>query len=181
MSTNTKLGLNREHSQRGAALVEYAFVLILFLSLLFGISGFGHALYVYHAINNAAKEGTRWAAVNGHNCNDDLTCDGTNGMNSGPATKPQIESYVAAHLPASLDASNATVTASFLADSGSPPVCTVAVADPTGSPGSTVGPFDNNPGCTVQVTVQYTYNFMFPLIHTSPVNMSVTSEMVIAH
>jgi len=57
MSTNTKLGLNRWRSQRGAALVEYAFVLILFLSLLFGISGFGHALYVYHAINNAAKEG----------------------------------------------------------------------------------------------------------------------------
>jgi Flp pilus assembly protein TadG len=181
MSTNTKLGLNRGRSQRGAALVEYAFVLILFLSLLFGISGFGHALYVYHAINNAAKEGTRWAAVNGHNCNNDLTCDGTNGMNNLPASKAQIESYVAAHLPPSLDSSSATVTANFLADSGSPPVCTVAVADPTGPPGSKVGPFDNYPGCTVQVTVQYTYNFMFPLIHTSPVNMSVTSEMVIAH
>src|SRR6266699_1591976 len=93
----------KRRGQRGAALVEYAFVLILFLSLLFGISGFGHALYVYHAINNAAKEGTRWAAVNGHNCNNDLTCDGTNGMNNLPASKAQIESYVSTHLPPSLD------------------------------------------------------------------------------
>jgi len=184
MSTNTKLGLNRWRSQRGAALVEYAFVLILFLSLLFGISGFGHALYVYHAINNAAKEGTRWAAVNGQTCKDDEdggTCNGTNGMNNGPASTDQIKAYVTAHLPESLDPASATVNASFLAPSGSPPVCTVAVANPTGPPGSTVGPFEKNPGCTVQITVQYTYNFMFPLIHTSPVNMSVTSEMVIAH
>ena len=60
----TSRTLTQNHQrQRGAALVEYAFVVMFFLSLLFGMSGFGHFLYVYHAINSAAKEGTRQDVV----------------------------------------------------------------------------------------------------------------------
>ena len=164
--------------QRGAALVEYAFVIIIFFSLIFGITGFGHALYAYHAVNNAAKEGTRWAAVNGSTCSDDGTCDGTNGMNSGPASTSDIVNHVSANLPATLKTANATINANFLAPSGSPPVCSGPVP---GDAGTTVPKTVNYPGCTVQVTVTYAYNFVFPWITTGPINMSSTSEMIIAH
>jgi Flp pilus assembly protein TadG len=164
--------------QRGATLVEYAFVLIFFLTLLFGIGSFGHFLYVYHAINNAAKEGTRWASVNGKLCNDDASCNGTNGMNSGPASTTQIESHTLASLPASITQAQATVTAAFTHPDGSPPVCTSQV---TAVDGTLYGPHDNYPGCTVTVEVDYTYNVIFPLINIGPVNLSTTSRMVIAH
>ena len=137
----------RTRRQRGAALVEYAFVFIILFSLIFGISGFGHALYVYHAVNHAAKEGTRWAAVNGYLCGTntggDGTCDGTNGMNNGPATQTDIVNHVTASLPASIDASKAVINAQFLAPSGSPPACTAKV-------GTLPAAEANYPGCTVQ-------------------------------
>ena len=176
-------------AQRGAALVEYAFVVIVLFSMLFGISGFGHSLYVYHAINNAAKEGTRWAIVNGYLCGSntpggDNTCDGTNGMNSGPASTTDIVNHVTANLPPSLQSSNAKINAQFLHPSGSPPACTTTVGTlPAAEP--------NYPGCTVQVTISYAYAFYFPLVPatstiTAPCTVAgycitVTSEMVIAH
>jgi len=165
-------------SQRGATLVEYAFVLILFLTLLFGISGFGHFLYVYHALNNAAKEGTRWASVNGFLCNDDGSCNGSNGMNTGPASHTEIEAHTLASLPASVNQSQATVTATFTHPAGSPDVCVNTV---TAVDGTSYGPHDNYPGCTVTVQVDYTYNIIFPLINVGPLNLSTTSQMVIAH
>src|SRR4029077_8711371 len=73
-------------SERGATLVEYAFVFILFLTLIFGISGFGHALYVYHHVNNAAKEATRYAAVRGYLCDKNEAVASCAAINSATAT-----------------------------------------------------------------------------------------------
>jgi Flp pilus assembly protein TadG len=162
----------------GAALVEYAFIMILFLTLLFGIAGFGHALYVYHALNHSAKEGARWASVNGHLCNQDNTCNGANGMNSNEASPTDIENHVLTTLAPSIDSSKATVIAAFTAPSGSPDVCTLTVKDTTGA---NYGPFANYPGCTVTVRVDYPYDFIFPFIRTTSLNMSSTSEAVISH
>jgi Flp pilus assembly protein TadG len=170
---------HKQHrNQRGATLVEYAFILILFLTILFGISSFGHALYVYHALNHAAKEGTRWASVNGHLCGDDSSCNGTNGMNSGEASLTQIQDHTLATLAPSIDQSQATVTATFTHPAGSPDVCASQVK---AVDGTLYGPFANYPGCTVTVQVQYPYNVIFPLLNIGPINMSSTSEMVIVH
>jgi Flp pilus assembly protein TadG len=46
----------RRARQRGAVLVEYAFTFIFFMVLFLGIMGFGHALYAYHYVNNAARK-----------------------------------------------------------------------------------------------------------------------------
>ena len=179
----------RRARQRGAALVEYAFIAILFLSLVFGISGFGHALYAYQAVNHAAKEATRWAAVNGYTCNDDSSCDGTNGMNNGPADAAAITAYVNSHLPASIDPAQVDVNPTWTAPTGSPLVCTQAVDPSTG--GAKVGPFNNYPGCTVSVQVAYAYTFIFPLLPTKATMttpcthvghcLSSTSQMVVIH
>jgi Flp pilus assembly protein TadG len=164
----------RRRGERGAALVEYAFVLILFLSLLFGISGFGHALFVYHHLNNAAKEATRYAAVRGSNCSNDSSCLASNSASgvTGPTTIADVQQYVKNITPQSIDSAQLTITVCGVSDA--------AVACPASGPAVCAATV-NSPGCTVSVQVQYAYNFIFPLIQTTPINMSSTSEMIIVH
>src|SRR6266487_5681744 len=164
----------RRQGERGAALVEYAFVVILFLTLLFGISGFGHALFVYHHLNNAAKEATRYAAVRGSDCSNDLSCLASNSASgiTGPTTIADVRAFVRSITPQSIPSAQLTITVCGVSDAvvacpaSGPAVCAVTV---------------NSPGCTVSVQVQYAYNFIFPLMRATPINMSSTSQMVIAH
>lgn len=170
--------LRRHKRQRGAALVEYAFTFIFSVALFLGIMEFGHALYAYHFVNNAAKEATRWAAVNGANCSSDSSCNGTAPMNNGPAKLTDVSTYVQNHIPAGIDTTKVTTTACGLADTAAcaastPQVCTRAVGTQPATP--------NAPGCTVQVQVNYSFNFVFPLIPGSPISMSSTSDMIIVH
>jgi Flp pilus assembly protein TadG len=51
----------------GQALVEFALVAPIFLLLLFSIIDFGRAVYYIQALNNAAREGARYAIVHGGN------------------------------------------------------------------------------------------------------------------
>jgi Flp pilus assembly protein TadG len=176
--------------ERGASLVEYAFVVFLFLSLIFGISGFGHALFVYHHLNNAAKEATRYAAVRGATCSGDNSCIASNSASgiTGPTTVADVTQYVKNLTPPSIDSTQLVVVVCGVSDSSvcaaSPPICSSAVGG--------VGPEANGyPGCTAQVQVAYAYNFIFPLIpatttKTAPCTvagfcMSSTSDMIIAH
>lgn len=132
----------------GSNLVEYAVTCILLLLLLFGIMGFGHALYVYHFLSNVSREATRWAAVNGSACTSDGSC-------TAPATSTDIQIFVTNHTPPGIGSVLATTT-------WIPATC-------------------NTPGCTVEVQVSYNFQFIFPLISTSALPLSSTSEMVIAH
>lgn len=147
----------------GSNLVEYAILFIVFMMLLFGIAGFGHALYAYHFVSNVSKEATRWAAVNGSTCASDNSCNGVGGMNNGPASGSDIQNYVTSHVPPGIDSSQITVTSTW---------------NPSGSVACSP---NNAPGCTVEVQVSYKFNFIFPLISASALPLSSTSEMVIAH
>src|SRR5437016_12657983 len=102
-------------SETGAALVEYAFIVILFLSLIFGISGFGHALFAYHHVNEAAKEATRYAVVRGLNCANDGSCAASNSASgtAGPTSQSDIQAYVASLTPPSIDPAKVVATATW--------------------------------------------------------------------
>jgi Flp pilus assembly protein TadG len=161
--------------QAGAALVEYAFVGMIFLTLIFGIGAFGHALFAYHFVNEVAKEATRYAAVRGANCANDSSCAASNSASgvAGPTSQSDVTAFVKSLAPQSIDPSKLTVTATWPGPA-SPQICTSAV--------NGVGPWpSNSPGCTVQVQVQYTYTMIFPLISNSPINLASTSEMLIAN
>jgi len=185
-------------AESGASLVEYAFILIIFLTLIFGIGGFGHGLFVYHYLSEAAKEATRYAAVRGSTCGSDSSCVASNSATgiTGPTTMADVTSYVQSITPQSIDSSKITVivcgvsdTATKVSDSGgvctdSPPICSgpvgTAPAEPLGYP-----------GCTVRVQVAYAYDFVFPLLPSvttksapctvAGICLSSASEMVIAH
>ena len=54
----------RRPQRNGAAAVETALVMIPMLMLLFGVFEYGRLLMVWNLINNAAREGCRYALAN---------------------------------------------------------------------------------------------------------------------
>jgi Flp pilus assembly protein TadG len=169
----------RRRSERGASLVEYSFIVIFFLTLLLGIGGFGHALFVYHHLHNVAKEATRYASVRGLNCSDDSSCVASNSASGivGPTTPADVAAYVASITPSGIDSNY--ITAHMVVCGVSGTICSPAVT--TAAPECNVAATANKPGCPVQVTINYSYNFVFPLIRTTAVSMSSTSDMIILH
>jgi Flp pilus assembly protein TadG len=168
-------------AQAGTTLVEFSLVALVLMTLLLGVVDFGRALYAYHFCSDEAREATRWAAVNGYTCADDTSttdtggsCNGTNGMNNGPASDTDITNYVLGHVSQGLDPNRVTVTVSHPVQSDGPAICTTSVS-------GFGGPYNNYPGCTVEVEVSYNFNFISPLVHSGTIPLSSTSEMVIAH
>lgn len=145
-----------QRCETGSTIVEFALTASLLLVMVFGIVDFGRALYAYHYLSNAAREATRWAAVNGSTCNLDNSC-------SSPAQSSDVNNYVKGITPLGIDWSQVTVATTW--------------------PGTGAGSCatTNAPGCNVQVTVSYNFSFLVPLVHNGSITMSSTSEMVIAH
>ena len=152
-------GWRRLNGEDGSNLVEYAIMLIVFLTMLFGIMGFGQALYTYHFASHAAREATRWAAVNGSTCATDNSC-------ASPAQATDIQNHVTNLVPLGINPSKITATATWPVVADSPAICATTA---------------NAPGCTVQVQVSCNFSFVLPLIRTSPLTLQSTSQMVIAH
>ena len=148
----------------GSGLVEYAIVFTIFMTMLLGIADFGRAMYAYHFVSSAARDATRWAAVNGANCTQDGSC-------AAPATTTTIQDFVK-NAPAGIDPTKITVnpTWPFLLNS-SPTVCSTT---------------PNAPGCTVRVQVQYAFSFAVPIVGKlinggNPITLSSTSQMLVIH
>ena len=54
---------NKKNNQRGAAAVEFAIVVIIFITLIFAIIEFGLLMFNKQIITNAAREGARYGIV----------------------------------------------------------------------------------------------------------------------
>ena len=57
--------LTLRRGERGAELVEFALISILFFMLVFGIMEFGRGIWMYGTVAHVAKEGARFAIVRG--------------------------------------------------------------------------------------------------------------------
>ena len=139
-------------------MVEFALVLICFLTLLFGLLDFGRALYVYHFVSYAARDGTRFAIVRGASCKTFTT--------ACPAAASDVTNYLETTvLPPGINPTAMTVTTTW----------------PGGNPGctDTTQPY-NSPGCVVKVNVKYNFSFFIPFIPHLTSTMSSTSQMVIS-
>ena len=49
---------------RGQSMIEFAFILMVLVFLIFGISEFARALYTYNTVIQTTREAARWAVVN---------------------------------------------------------------------------------------------------------------------
>src|SRR4030095_16214317 len=59
--------------KRGAALVEFAVVSIVFFTFIFGVTEFGRMIYDYNLIATATRDGARWACVRGNSSGHEAT------------------------------------------------------------------------------------------------------------
>lgn len=70
--------------ERGVAALEFAFAAIILTLLGMGLIDFARGAYTLSSVENLAKEGARWASVNG-------------AKSPSPASATDIENYVRAH------------------------------------------------------------------------------------
>jgi Flp pilus assembly protein TadG len=82
-----------KHRQAGAAAIEFALVLLLFLMFLLGILDFSRMLFTWNAANEATRAGARYAVV----------CDDTNNaatvLSKMQVMLPQIQNINLAWTP----------------------------------------------------------------------------------
>jgi len=148
-----------EEGEAGSGLAEFALASLLIFTLVFGIIELGRCFYSYCWVSSAARLGTRYAMVRGTctlangdacpNCSGDtLPCQATDtagGGNNG-GDSGDIPTYIQ-NYAIGIGWSNVTVIAKCY---------TPGVVAPPSPPCM--------PGTWVQVNVQYTFNFITPLI-----------------
>ena len=152
----------------GRSVVEFALACAVLFGMLFGIVYFSMMLYTYHYISEAAREGSRYAIVRGSTCHANtpgLTNCGTTGI-----TNTQLQTYVQDLGYPGIDAANRmTVNTTWYTPSASlssPTVCTTGTC--------------NAPGNIVKVQVIYAFPLSIPFWSKKTLNLTSTSQMVIA-
>jgi Flp pilus assembly protein TadG len=150
----------------GRSIVEFAFACAVLFGMLFGIIYFCMALYTYHYISEAAREGSRYAIVRGS-----TSCINTPGLTNCDATNSEIQTYLQDLGYPGIDAANRmTVNTTWYTPN--------AAASPPWSLCTT--PPCNVPGSIVNVQVTYTYPLSIPFYGAKTISMTSTSQMVIA-
>ncbi len=134
--------------------------------ILFAVFDFSIAFYTYHYVSDAAREGTRYAIVRGSQCSS------YSKTTPCPATADEIASYVKGLEYPGIDATNMTVSTSWLSQSG-----------PSGS-GNTWSACGsgtcNKPGNQVKVTITYQFPLDIPLWAQRTLSIGSSSAMVIS-
>ena len=159
-----RLALKRSglRNEEGSAILETAMSTIIMLIVIFGVMETGFALYSYHFISEAAREGTRYAIVRGS------TAGGACASYSSSACKASttdVTNYVKNLGFPGINPSDLTVT----------PVWSV-YAHGTTCPGT---PPCNSPGNQIAVTVQYNFHLNVPFIPPHTYALSSTAAMII--
>lgn len=90
MSTNPNRAFRRrfQNRRRGAALVEFAFISVLFLTIVLGMLQLGIYLNATNSLWNLSREGARFAAVQ---------------ATGSPTANAEIEAHVRGIIPPTLD------------------------------------------------------------------------------
>ncbi|MES3009481.1 MAG: TadE/TadG family type IV pilus assembly protein [Pseudomonadota bacterium] len=150
-------GTFRTKTQTGVAAIEFALVLLLFLSLLYGIATFGMVFYTQQAVSRAAEDGARAISLLG--------------STALVANDPQIQGVVRNSLAASLiappgvDYDTAAERKTWVSNAQNVSVTTTDNA--CGSSG---------PSC-VNVTVQYQYSRNSILPASSLINWTLPTTL----
>lgn len=94
----------RQQLERGSAVVEFAAEFTVLFMFLFAIMDLSRALYSYHFIADAAREGTRYAMVRGATC--------TSYATACPASASDVQTYLK-NAPAGINPGSMTVTTTW--------------------------------------------------------------------
>jgi hypothetical protein len=160
---------DRNHRDVGQALVEFAFVAPIFFLMLFSIIEFGRYVYNVQILNNAAREGARYAIVHGSNS----SCP------SGPMPGGQVNSCD----PSAQKVKDVVINDAVGVVAGSSLVDVQVIygcqaADPCGPPYESR---DNARDNRVTVLVSYDFNTLVPVVPLPPIHITGASTLVINH
>lgn len=145
-------------AEQGSAMVEFAASGVVFFAALIGLMKVCLAVYSYHYVSEAAREGARYAIVRGSAC--------TSYTSACPASSSDIQTYVQ-------NLSYPGITGSAIS------VNTTWSAYPTGvvcTPSTTC----NNPGDLVTLKVSYAFPLSIPFLSSKTYTMTSTSAAVIS-
>ena len=137
---------------RGQALAEFALVAPLFFLILFGIIEAGRFIFYYEILNNATREGARYAIVNGANS---LTCS------SGPPASGTT----------SCDQPGNNVIQK-VKDAAVGTLGNAVTVTPIWTP-------DNGRGSIVNIAASYTYSSLIPIVPLPNITITAESSLVI--
>jgi Flp pilus assembly protein TadG len=146
-------------SEHGAAALEFALSAGFMFSMLMGLMKVCLAVYTYHYVAEAAREGSRWAAVRGSACK---ISAGT----SCTATRDQIQTYIRGLGYPGITPASMTVTTSW-------------ATYPAGKP-CTPSATCNNPSDLVTVNTSYAFPLNVPGMTSHTYTMTSTSTMIIS-
>lgn len=148
--------MKRSSSQRrrssGQALAEFAIVAPIFFLLLFAIIDFGRYVYYVQVLNNAAREGTRYAIVHGERS-----------LNpAGPAPDDADVTNIVRNYAVGVIGNSTTLAVHSSWEQANP-------ADPP----------QNGRGDKVAVTVTYQFRSVIPIVPIPPIQVEGASTLVI--
>lgn len=154
----------RRPQGRGQALVEFAIVAPLFLLMLLSVIEFGRYVYTVQVLNNAAREGARYAIVHGSQ-----SLNSTGPLPGGAASP---------------DSTGKAVRDTVAAFAVGVPATGLTFPNTGCVHGEATGPCwqpDNGRGSTVQVTVRATFTTLVPLIPLPAITVEGASTLVVNH
>jgi Flp pilus assembly protein TadG len=140
----------------GQALVEFALVAPIFFLMLFSIIEFGRYVYSVQILNEAAREGARYAIVHGS----ESLCPsgrmpGVTQVNPCDPSGQKVKDVVVGNAAGVAGTSPITVTVTW--------------------------PIDNARGQTVSVTVSYQFRTLIPVVPLPPIQITGAATLVINH
>ena len=152
--------------RRGQALVEFALVAPIFFLLLFAIIDFGRYVYYVQILNNAAREGARYAIVHGAN---GIPSSGppAPGTTSSDPSGANVKKVVRDYLVGVIGSGSTTVT----------DIQVCWLNRPDGTTPRCGG--NNGREYSVEVTVDYQFRSVIPLVPIPPVVVRGASTLVI--
>ena len=156
------MSATKAHRSPGQALVEFVLVAPLFFLLLFAIIDFGRYVYYVQILNNAAREGTRYAIVHGSN---GFPSSGPGADSSDPAGE-NVKNVVRKYLIGVIG----TTTSITQIDA-------CWLHQPIGTTPRCGG--QNIRGNPVEVTVNYQFRSVIPLVPIPPIQIQGASTLVI--
>lgn len=163
---NVFRGFRRAGGEEGAVLVEFALSITLLLTLVIGIMQTSFALYFYNVLNEAAREGTRYAIVRGSEW---AAACGSYGSYDCTASSTDVSNFVN-----NLGLSG--INSDVLGPNG---VTTAWAASPNEASCQAVN--CNGSGDRVTVTVSYPFTLKIPFVPSYLINMSSTSTMTVLY
>jgi len=159
-----RLRITAHHRSAGQALVETALVLPVLLLIFFGFIDFAGAAFAYNNLENAARSGTRVAAVNQ--------------IETSPACSRDTPIVDTSNPTWSIKACTVSEAVGLNLQQSD---VTVAYSRPPSQPTLVCTAGNLHVGCLVTVTVNYSYSPLTPVIGQMfpSINMTTTSQSTI--